>query len=403
MAAHIEIVPVDHELAVRMVRAAGVPFSFDMDDADELEEVVAAFEPERSYVPMDGGDVVGSGSSNLYTATVPGGARLATAGVTFITVLPTHRRRGVLRKMMRTLLDDAVARGEPLSALWASEATIYGRFGFGQAVNHVTWTLDSRKASWRTERPPGRARLISAEEAAEIIPPLHGAACERHGMLGRSPHLWATYSLYDGSWMRRGFSARRIVVWEGESGLEGYGFFRTRLGDDPAVRVDEFHGISGGAYRGLAEFFAGVDLTDKVIFQRRPTDEPVQWMLGDSRALAPTSAEYMWYRLLDLPEALGARSYTGSGEVVMEVHDPFFDSNDGRWRLTVDGGKATCVSTDALGEVTLDVSDLGALYMGGRSALTLADAGRIHGSPGAIGRLDRLFRTARPPWSGEEF
>ncbi len=385
-----------------MIRAAGVPFGFQADD-DEIGRILAGFDDERFVVPLDGDQVVGSGGSNLYIATAPGGARLPTAGITFVTVLPTHRRRGVLRKMMRRLLDESRDRNEPLAALWASEATIYGRFGFGQAVNHIDWTLHSRGLRWRAERPEGSARLISHEDAADLIPPLHRAACSRHGMLDRSELLWNHLELLDEDWQRRGHGHRRIVVWHGESGLEGYGFYRTKVEGKGEVRVDEFHALTVDAYRGLAQFFADIDLTDEVRFVRRPVDEPLQWMIDDSRALKATGAEYMWFRLLDVPTCLEARTYAGSGTLVLEVIDTFCEPNDGRWLLTVAEGVAACAATDAAADITLDVSELGALYMGGRSALSLATAGRIRGDVAAIEELDRLFRTAVPPWSAVEF
>ncbi len=399
----VDIVPAEGDLAEALVRAAQIPFSFETDEA-EMERIVSSLEPGRFFVPMDGGKAVGSGGSWRYEVTVPGGARLETAGITFVTVLPTHRRRGVLRKMMRRIVDDAHERGEPLAALWASEATIYGRFGFGQAVEMVHWELDSRRADWRLERPVGSPQLIDHEEARVVVPPLHDAACVRHGMFGRSDHLWDTWSLADESWMRDGHSPRRIVLWIGEDGPEGYAFFRTKLSGTPSqVRVEELHGLTPAAYRGLVGFAADVDLTERVRFSTRPVDETMRWMLRDSRALSRVEGEFVWFALLDLPRALAARSYGADGELVLDVGDPFCAWNEGRWLLSVDGGAAACARTSREPDVALDSSDLGALYMGGRSASTLAAAGRIRGSEEAVVRLERMFRTLAAPSSPEHF
>ena len=203
--------------------------------------------------------------------------------------------------------------------------------------------------------------------------------------------------------MRNGYGARRIVVWQGDDGLEGYGFYRTRLGESASVRIDELHATTTDAVRGLAEFFANIDLIDEVVFRQRPTDEPIRWMLEDSRAFKPTSSEFQWYRLLDLPGALESRTYTGAGSLVIEVEDSLCADNDGRWQLTVDEGTASCRRVDTTPDVVLDVGELGALYMGGRSALSMARARRIEGADGAGQLLDAFFRTQEPPWSGEDF
>ena len=398
----IEIVPAEGELAEAMVRVAGVAFSFSM-DAAELARVVASFEPGRYFAPVDAGKVVGSSGSVRYEVTVPGGARLSTAGITFITVLPTHRRQGILRRLMRRLLDEAHERGEPLAALAASEATIYGRFGFGQAVPMVEWRLDSRRAEWRSGQPFGRVDLISREEARTILPPIHEAACARHGMFSRSDFLWDTYELEDEAWMRNGYSERRIGVYSGASGPEGYLFFRTNLSGKGRVRVADMHATTDAAHRALVGFAADIDLTEQVRFTRRSVDDPIRWMLVDSRAVRQIETEYMWFALLDLPTALASRTYGADGRFVFEVADPFCPWNDGRWAVEVDEGRAVCAATRAEPDVRLPASELAALFMGGRAALPMRAAGRIEASLADAARLDAWFRTPVPPWSMEHF
>lgn len=398
----IEILPAEGELAEAMVRAAGVPFSFTVDEA-ELARIVASFEPGRYFVPVENGKVVGSSGSVRYEVTVPGGARLGTAGVTFVTVLPTHRRRGILRRLMRQIVDEAHERGEPLAALTASEATIYGRFGFGQAVPMVDWRLDSTRAEWRSDPPTGHIDLVDRKEARRVLPALHDAACARHGMFTRSGFLWDTYELEDESWMRNGYSERRIGIYRSESGPGGYLFFRTKLGGRGVVRVTEMHAVTGDAYRALVGFAADIDLTRRVRFQRRPTDEPMRWMLVDSRAVRRIESEYMWFALIDLPAALEARTYEADGRLVLDVTDPFCPWNEGRWLLEIDAGRASCSATEAAPDVSLPAGELAALFMGGRSALPIVAAGRIETAPETAVRLDTMFRTRVPPWSLEYF
>jgi predicted acetyltransferase len=401
-ASSIEILPAEGELAEAMVRAAGVPFSFSVDD-EEMARIVASFEPGRYFVPVEDGKAVGSSGSVRYDVTVPGGARLGTAGVTFVTVLPTHRRSGILRRLMRKITDGAHERGEPLAALGASEATIYGRFGYGQAVPMVEWRLDSTRAEWRSDPPGGRLDLVGRAEARRVLPALHRAACSRHGMFTRSDFLWDTYELEDESWMRNGHSERRIGIYRGDAGPEGYLFFRTKLEGRGLVRVTDMIAVTGDAYRALVGFAADIDLTQRVRFHRRPTDEPMRWMLVDSRSVRMVETEYMWFALIDLRAALEARTYEADGRVVLDVTDPFCPWNQGRWLLEVDAGRAVCRPTSAAPDVSLPVSELAALYMGGRSALPMVAAGRIDASPEAAVQLDAMFRTRVPPWSLEYF
>jgi predicted acetyltransferase len=201
-----------------------------------------------------------------------------------------------------------------------------------------------------------------------------------------------------------GESRRRILLWEGADGPEGYAFFRTKIGGGSGiVRVGELHALTPDAHRGLLGFMADIDLTEKVLYRTRPADDPLPWMLADSRAVTRTSAEYVWFRLVDLPKALTARTYESDGALVLDVRDGFCDRNEGLWRIEVDAGRATCERTSAEADLTIDVADLAALYMGGRSALPLAEAGRIEGHRAAAVTLDRMFRTRVAPWSPEHF
>src|SRR5262245_9642979 len=101
--------------------------------SDEQADRVARVLPvERVHAAWEGERAVGGASALPLLLTVPGG-RLPAAGVTAVGVLPTHRRRGILRALMRAQLDDCRRRGEPVAYLWATEDTIYGRFGYGIA------------------------------------------------------------------------------------------------------------------------------------------------------------------------------------------------------------------------------------------------------------------------------
>lgn len=384
------------------IAAASVPFSFDPD-----EDIIAStknLDPDRVIAALDDDRVVGTAASLRFPVTVPGGRRLMSSGVTFVTVLPSHRRRGVLTAMMRRLLDDARDRGEPLSSLWASEAPIYGRYGYGQAIETVTYRIAKARARFDPEHEPvNHVRIIDRDEALTRLPGFHDSLAWV-GKFGRSVDHWRHWVMWDPEFDRDGFTKRRIVVYDDGDGIGGYAFFRTKWTDTGGtVRVDELVAGSTGAETSLYRFLFGIDLVDQIEFRRLRTDEPVRWMLHDTRAFRRHASEYMWFRLLDLPACLTARSYERSGTLVLDVTDGFAPWNAGRWELAAGDGTATCVASDAEADVRLDTAQLAALYMGGRSARTLASAGRIAGSPEAVALLDDMFRIPVAPWSNEQY
>jgi len=394
----VEILQLPFDRIEEFVRAASVPFSFDP-DADIIESsknwdqarVIAAFEEDR---------IVGTAATFEYPVTVPGGAQLVSSGLTFVTVLPSHRRRGVLTAMMGRLRDDGRSRGEPLASLWASETMIYGRYGFGEAVEAVTYRIKRDRAAFRAPvEPSGRVRLVDVEEALGVLPEFY-ASLDWVGKFGRDATHWKSWIMWDPEFDRSGFTKRRIAVYEEAGSVRGYTFFRTKWS---RVRVDELMTQSPEARVALYRFLFGIDLMNDIELRAHRVDEPIRWMLEDTRALRRHGSEFMWFRLLDLPACLTARTYAAAGHVVLEVTDSFAPWNEGRWLLEADRGAATCTPTDAEPDVFLDTSQLAALYMGGRSALTMAGAGLLRGSDEAVRHLDAMFRTSEAPWSPESY
>ena len=145
---------------------------------------------DRMFGAWSNEAVVGGAGSFPFDLTVPGGD-LPTAGISVVGVLPTHRRRGVLRSLMRAQLDDAHERGEPLAALWASEESIYGRFGYGLASFCGEITLAREYTAFAQPfEPQGTLRLIEPDEAQEAIPPVfERIRTEWPGMFTRSERL----------------------------------------------------------------------------------------------------------------------------------------------------------------------------------------------------------------------
>ncbi|HET7566668.1 MAG TPA: GNAT family N-acetyltransferase [Gaiellaceae bacterium] len=361
-----------------------------------LDRVLAAF---------DDGRIVGTAAAWPFRITIPGG-ELPCPGVTWVGVLPSHRRRGLATALMRRQLDDVHARGEPLAGLWASEGPIYGRFGYGQAAPlHM---LDATAPDFALRDDPGlagRIRIVTLEEAREQLPPIYDRVRPtRPGMLSRSPEWWSEERLSD-RWDRPGAGPRFHAVLELDGADEGYAIYKVeQKGDrgipDGAVRVVEALATSTRATQELWRFLFSIDLTSVVDARLLDPAAPLFWSVADPRRLRLRYTDGLWLRLVDVDAALRARSWAGGDSVVLEVRDAFCPWNAGRHRAGGDAGRADGETPD----LALDVADLASLYLGGVDAVLLHASGRIEErTPGAVERAAALFRTPLPPFCPEVF
>jgi predicted acetyltransferase len=322
--------------------------------------------------------------------------------------MPTHRRRGILTRIMAHIHDDAHRRGEPLAALWAAESAIYPRFGYGQAAPEQELQIDRAWSRWAHPRPlRGRTRLVTAEAAPALFDAVYEKVrARRPGMMARNPDWWRQ-RLFDSKERRNGAGPLFHVVYEGAGGVEAYVAYRARLdwGErDNVLTIVEMMSTNEDAYRGIWSYSFGVDLIDRIRARHRPIDEPLPWMLADFRRLQARTGDGLWLRLLDVNAALVARRYSAVGSIVFEVADATCPWNAGRHHLEVSEDGATCTPTDAETDIRLDVSDLGAAYLGGVEFGLLAGAGRVEEKrDGALARADAMFRWRPHPWCPSVF
>ena len=367
---------------------------------DDRERYDRIDEPERSLAWFDDGRIVATTAAFTRTITVPGAA-VGCAAVTAVAVVPTHRRRGLLTAMMRRQLDDVRERGEPLAALWASEGTIYGRFGYGTGATEAR--LVARRPAARLATPPEAGTPLTAGPAGDHVEAMRAVyervRPARPGMLDR-PGPWWQERLHDAEPDRRGAQPLRAVVCG-----DGYALYAVRPRDDddgPAgeLVVRELAAATPAARAALWAFLLDQDLTSTITWKRAPEDEPLWLMLADPRALRRTVRDALWVRLVDVPAALAARSYAHDPDVVLELSDAFCPWNAGRFWLAGGG----CEPTEARPDLALDVATLGAAYLGGPTLRALADAGRVRElAPGALDRASDAFRGAVAPWCPEQF
>ncbi|MCX5090255.1 GNAT family N-acetyltransferase [Streptomyces sp. NBC_00365] len=385
-----------------LVRAFGaVPES-----SEEREVWNALTEYDRFLGIWDGDQCVGTSGAFSFRVTVPGGTSVPAAGITMVTVAATHRRRGLLRSMMRRQLDDIRSWGEPLAVLTASEPVIYGRFGYGIATHQYNAEIDTTRV--RLSVPPGtddvRLRYAAPADVLEACEAVYARLVPgRPGRLARRPG-WERVALLDPEGDRDGASPLQCVIAERDHEVVGYARYRIKRGGDHrgaafTVVLDELEALDPATHAALWRFLFEIDLTSTLVARGRPVDEAWQYMVSDIRRCAVRMRDALHVRLVDVGAALEARTYQAPVDVVFEVEDAFCPWNEGRWRLTGDTKGATCVRTSDTADLALSVRELGAAYLGGVSLASLAAAGRVRElRQGALAEASVGFSSAVAPW-----
>lgn len=368
-----------------------------------LEDTLAAF---------DGDEIVGTAHHEPAPITLPGGAVLPCAGVTRVSVAPTHRRQGILARMMRHQLQQAYEAGNPLAALWASEAPIYGRFGYGLASVHEEWTIerDHGALAWWAPEPAGRVRFLRLEEAREVIEPIFDAyASGRPGGMPRIGYRWEVL-LADETSDREGASPLNLVLYESPAG-EPTGYVAYRMKGEWPDRAPEFRlevqelvALDAGAEAGLWRYLLSVDLVGVVSAHDLPVDATLPWLVSDFRRLKRVPQDGIYLRILDVPPALKARTYGAAGHLVLQVDDPTCEWAAGRYVLEADPERATVDRTDVEPDLVLLPAALATLLLGTIGASLLARAGLIEErTAGALQRADAMFASPIAPHALNHF
>jgi len=370
-------------------------------DPEETEHLSTILPVERVLAAVEGGEIVGGAGAYLFDTTVPGGGQVATAGVMAVGVLPTHRRRGVLSAMMRRQLADAHERGEPLATLYAAEAGIYGRFGYGLAALAGDIELPKEHARPWHDEPLGQARLLEQDELLDELPGIYDRVqLETTGMFTRTRDWWQVRRLR----RRPGKPAGSAVVIEVDDGAQAYALYRHEFGmrhmvTESKLEVGEALGTSPQALDAVWRYLLAIDWVARIDAFWLPLDHPLFHWIREPRRMACHVIEGLWVRLVDVEAALAARSL-GEGSIVLELRDELCAWNEARWQ--VEAGSVS--RTTAAADLALDVSALGSAYLGGLTFAGLALAGRVEElTTGAIARADAIFGTARQPWCPELF
>jgi predicted acetyltransferase len=390
-----------------LVFTSAVPHTAERRDARR-----PVYRRQRLTAAFDGPTLAATYRSWDWQVSLPGGGTITADAVSSVTVRPTHRRRGALTALITADLAGAVTRGVPAAVLVASEAGIYGRFGFGPATEGSTWTLDVGTARIGPQVPrEGTVELCRTQELLPFAPEIFDAS-RAPGATDRDVTWW---ELQTGTTTTPGDPPPRPqhhgVLYRDPLGHpRGYLVYSTK--DDWRDRVchtvatlHDLQAATDAAYAALWRFLTELDLVATVVAEDRAVDEPLPWLLTDPRAARRTSTcDMLWARLLDPAVALSARRYESPGRSVLDVTDPLGHAT-GRLELDVDGsGRGTATPTRSAPEVTVPVDVLSAAWLGGGDLRAAAIAGRLtEHAPGAVDRLARLLRTTRAPWTGTWF
>jgi predicted acetyltransferase len=345
----------------------------------------------------------------------PGGANLDVVAdaLTAVTVNATHRRRGLLTQMLSASLRGAKDRGEPLSILLAAEWPIYGRFGYSPASLASNYTLFTRaRDTLLTPTGTGSVRQVDPADLGDIAPAVFEASRRlRAGGVDRRGEWWKRRLGLDGYQPINHGKTPNYILHESDGVPDGLlRWAATRdfepSGEMGAVSVADLITATPAAYRNLWAYLAGLDVVGEVTLQRRPVDEPIRWLLTDGRALRQTyTGDDVWVRLLDVPAALSARGYTGSGSVVLDVVDDDMGGYaSGRYLLEAGDDGTECRATTTAADLRISQRTLASMYLGGFTLRQLAIGRSVEElTPGALLRTDALFSTTLPPWNATGF
>jgi predicted acetyltransferase len=392
--------PVDLAEVPEFSRVASIGFA---EPPSRLHErrAWADLDIDRTLAGFEGDELVSTSRNYSLELTVPGGTSLPAAGVSAVTVLPTHRRRGVLREMMRGLLDEAVGRGEPVAMLTASEPTIYERFGFGITTRTVAIELDRREIEFAQPRPAGRLRILEPDAASKLEPEVFARVqAEYPGAISRPDAWWGAEQ-----WERR-FGLRYDVSYESVDGrVDGYACYGVRerfdTGSANVLTVRDLVAATPTAEAALWRFVCEVDLVRTVGTHRAPLDLALPWMLTSNRAVRVGGvADEVWTRLLDVPAALAARAYAVDGHLGLAVHDEFRPHQAADGTVTLDGGPdGATAQPGGDADLACSVSALSAAWLGGVRWSTLARAGLVEERrAGALATADAMFASDPLPY-----
>jgi predicted acetyltransferase len=370
------------------------------------------FEFDRSFGFQVDGRWISTCGAYSRILTVPGGS-VPAAAVTVVTVQPSYRRRGLLTEMMKHQLLDIHERGaEPIALLWASEAAIYGRYGYGQATPQLHLTGKTKTTAFLpgVDLGTGSVGEVERDEAIPIIKRIHQTLLlDRPGALNRDDNWWAV-RWHDPQGWRRGASAYRFALHYDHRGRpDGYVSFRVKTNWEESesaseVIISELDAVAGPGRAALWRFVLDLDLVRRFSAGGAPADEPLRYLVHDLRSVKAELGDGTYARLVDVSRALEARRYLTDVDVIIGVEDSLLTHNNGSIRLEAGPDGASVTRTRRRPDLTMNVRELSAIYLGGTPLAALARAGLIQErTKGAAQAMAAAFAWSQPPFCPDFF
>ncbi|MET9965082.1 GNAT family N-acetyltransferase [Streptomyces sp. NPDC006356] len=406
------------------IRALNTGFLRSPDVADtEIADRSSYLVPSRTLGAFDNGRCVATFRSFAQEITAVGGTPVPADAISNVTVTPTHRRRGILTRMMAHDLTAAKDRGDVVATLIAAEYPIYGRYGFGPATWTTEWTVDVPRTGldprWSGPEDGGRIDLVDTADVRKLGPELYERVRgTQPGAVGRDERWWQVATgalrLDRSAWTEPFFAVYRSAGGEVQGLVSYQADDHWGDGKQPlnTASVNWLVAATPDAERALWRYLCSIDWITTVKSGWRAPDDLLPFYLPDPRAArVTTQADWLWVRILDVVRALEARTYEGQGALVLDVVDGGGDGHGsgggftgGRYRLEASADGASCTPTTATAELTLGIADLGRLWLGDESAVRLAALGRVREErAGAALMADALLRTSRRPWCPDVF
>lgn len=368
--------------------------------------LVGVYDDEAPAPSLDAGIPVATFAEFRKTLNTGGGNLVESHLITVVTVRPSHRRRGILRRMMTDSLDRARAAGLPIAALTASEATIYGRFGFGPATSLASVHVDVKGGLPIVAPAEGQVVAVDPASLQDLAPELFERFHAGHrGSIGRQEAytLRATGRLAPDA-AKDDPTLRAAVHLDAHGEPQGFLTYSFAGWDTSPVtmKIRDLVAATGAARRELWRYLGAHDLVERVEYGAAAPDDSLPWMINDPRRVTVTETEdLLWLRILDVPAALRAREYAGDGSLRIRVTDALGYAA-GTWDLGVNGDTVSVdtVEDGSAADLELDVAVLGSLYLGGASVRVVAEAGRVKvSSDEALGRASALFDLPVAPYA----
>lgn len=370
--------------------------------------LTGAYAVETPTSAWDVGAPVATFGDFVKTINVGVGRLLPAHLITFVTVRPTHRRRGLLRRLMTHNLDEAVTAGHSLALLTVTEGGIYRRFGFGPATYTNSVTVQTDHRFQMTTVPAGTVEVAEASVLSDVGPRVFADFHQRQpGSVDRTHESWGIVAgAFDPETGEPNPKVRAALHYDPSGEIDGFVSYKVERSDDGRrLEVLDLVAATSDAYLGLWRYLASIDLVSKVVYHEAPLHDPLPWTLADPRVVGVTGrSDVLWLRVLDVARALQERPYVADGSVTLRVDDPM-GYTDGTFGLDVTDGQANVRTVaDDEAELRLDIADLGSLYLGGVRPTVLATAGRITEiRDGAVARLERLLQPDRPVYGNTHF